>query len=104
MKYSVAKDILLYPVGMETGFPAEVVDTTTFYLYDIGGGRYVWRTRDYELEVGRVGAVFYGKVLFRILEGIYATHRSAMRRCILIRKMFLSGEIQSPPYVSPSHG
>ena len=64
---------------METGYPAETVDGNTFYLYDLGNNHgFVWRTLDRELEVGRVGAVYYGKVMFRLLEGIYATPRSAM--------------------------
>jgi hypothetical protein len=95
VKYSVEQEIKRYPVGVVTTAPPEVVDGNSFYVYDIGG-RYIWRTHDLVLEVGQIGAVFYGKVYFRILEGIFLTPRAAMRQCSVIKTMFLNNEIASP--------
>jgi hypothetical protein len=102
VKYSVEKDILRYPSGVETSRAPVTIGAENFYYFDIGGGRYVWRTRNEMLEVGRIGGGWYGKVMFRLLEGVFETTHQAMRRCVTINTMYLSGEIAQPfPVVNP---
>lgn len=99
MKYSTEWEILHYPKGTETLYPSETVDGVAFHVFDIGGGRRVWRTRfdnPPALEVGRIGSGWYGKVRFRILEGFFSTHRQAMRRCVEINTMLANNEIAIP--------
>lgn len=103
MKYSGEKDIMRYPKRRmrPTSRPPEIIGGVTFWYYDLGGGVRVWRTADNQLEVGRVGGTWYGKLQYRIIEGIFTTHRAAMRRCVELQGMFTRGEIQTPPSVNP---
>ncbi len=102
MKYSTEWEILNYPVGTETTNPKVAVGGYDFYVFDIGSGRFVWRTRDLGMEVGRFGSSYYGKVLYHLLEPMFATEKQAMRGCIDINARILSGEIQHQvPVVTP---
>jgi hypothetical protein len=97
MRFSTLDEIMRYPPGTQTGRPAEVVSGVPFNYYDLGTGIYVWRTADLRLEVGNMGAGYYGKVDYRILEQAFNSLHTAMRRCVAIQALLDSGEIQTPP-------
>ena len=82
MKYSVEKDIMRYPAGVETDRPPEKVSGIGFLYYDLGGGLYVWRTPDQSVEVGQRGGTYYVKVNSHILEGTFTTLHGAMRAAV----------------------
>jgi hypothetical protein len=84
VKYSVEKDIVRYPAGVETDRPPESVSGIRFLYYDLGGGLYVWRTPEQSAEVGQRGGggTYYVRVNGHILEGTFTTLHGAMRAAV----------------------
>jgi hypothetical protein len=86
MKYSVEKEIMQYPAGVETARPPEVVSGIGFLYTDLGNGLYVWRLPDQSAEVGQRGGggTYYAKVGAHILEASFVQLHDAMRAAIAV--------------------
>jgi|KBSMisStaDraftv2_1062788.scaffolds.fasta_scaffold1527286_2 hypothetical protein len=95
MKFSVEKEITLYPaVGEETSRPPVTVSGIGWLYYRLGNGLFVWRTPDQQNEVGRrgtLGGTFYARVGDHILEASFVSLHDAMRAVSRTLKEYVDG-------------
>lgn len=86
MRFTVEKEIVRYPAGVETARPPQTVSGIGFLQYNLGGGLLVWRTPDQTAEVGLRGggATYYVRINGIIANRSFTTLRSAMQAAVAL--------------------